>query len=134
MALLSLQSQTGQQLSNHFIESGPAFITESPSAEESACQASHFPVCAGPDSVSAVESEVVVKEKGGIYAVSVIIVVLAITVAFLTYRIHHVNKFVKRARKEGQDVPKLTAGSYAAGIYQSPQEVVRRMSSVQSLA
>ena len=129
--LLALYSQTKQQLSNHFIESGPAFITEAPSAEETACQASHYSVCARSESIEAETPQVEVKEKnGGIYAVSVIVVVLSITVAFLVYRIHNINKFVNRARKEGQDVPKLTAGSYASGLYQSPEEVVRKMSSL----
>ena len=134
MALLTWYAYTGQQLSNHLVESGPAFVTKAPSAEESACQASHFPVCARPVSVTAAAPQTQAAEteqnQGGIIAVSVIVVVLAIAVGFLLYRVHRLNKFVKTTRDSGQEVPTVRAGSYISSVYQSPEQVVRKMNSV----
>jgi len=127
VSLLTLYAYTKQQLANHLVESGPAFITRAPSAEESACQAAHFPVCPKTAAATPQADTTATDSNVGIIVTSVIIVVLALAVIFLSYRVIKLKRFVRKVRCDGQEVPKLTAGSYVSGIYQSPEEVVRKM-------
>eukprot|EP01083_Nonionella_stella_P293569 998426_1 len=80
VALLTWYAYTNQQLSNHLVESGPDFITRAPSAEETACQTAHFPVCDGTESVAAPAAQqqgTAAQNQGAIIAVTVVVVVLA---------------------------------------------------------
>jgi simple sugar transport system substrate-binding protein len=129
--LLTWQVYTNQWLSNHEVASGPEFVVKAPSDKEAACQVQHFPVCprsTETDTTAYAATTESTSNKGAIIAVSVIVAVLVLMVAFLTYRVYKLNKHLRKTRDDGQEVPQLSIGSYVSSVYQGPEEVIRRAS------
>lgn len=110
--LLAHRVATGQSLSNQVIESGPAFIEASPSNAQVVCEEINFVTCPAEEAVvkavapTSVESSN--NQTGLIVGLTIVAVVLAVAVAFLSYRVNKLNKRVEELKAQGRDVPVLS--------------------------
>jgi simple sugar transport system substrate-binding protein len=129
VSILALEAYTGQNLTNHLIESGPDFITKGPTDAQQVCEANHFLACPAPEAQpiniqSNATSETAALSSGAIAGITISLVACVSVIAFLSYRVYKLTSYVKQLESEGKDVPNLSTGQMLSSFYKPVGTVV----------
>lgn len=108
VVLLAYEATTGQHVSNHVIESGPAFVDSIPSEAQQACQEIFYEACRPTSTgAAAAASEERVQsgsDAGLVAGICVLAVALVISIMYFTHRINVLNKHIAKLQAQGQTV------------------------------
>jgi len=109
---------------------------EAPTQAKMVCESNHFKTCDWEDvntgsdiampAVQHRDSGTDDTNKGAIIALSIVAVVCVLGLAFLTYRIHLLKKYVHRLDEEGRAPPSLTTGDYMTSAFMPLDKIVSR--------
>mmetsp|Transcript_23820 Transcript_23820/g.51472 ORF Transcript_23820/g.51472 Transcript_23820/m.51472 type:complete len:374 (+) Transcript_23820:1363-2484(+) len=123
VVLLTMAATTGQGVSNRVIESGPAFVTESPSKERQECEEVFYKTC---DEAEAAVEEVGQQQNntGLIVGICVLAVVVVAMGGFFVYRLRALNKHVAELKAQGHSVRRVSMSQRALSIVKPVNQVV----------
>jgi hypothetical protein len=122
------------------IESGPDFVSESPSQAKMTCEAEHFKTCnykavsthSGPDvgaSIPSAESDKGTDNEAAIISLSIVAVVCVLSIGFLAYRMHLLKKYLHRLEEEGRSPPPMSTGDYVTSAFMPLEKIVSKKES-----